>query len=75
MKKHIEKNKKFGEYLGTTTDSAHHEVDMFSEGDIIHAVYNFGSEHERATSESIEKIKTHPDRYLFTPYLEFVKIF
>jgi hypothetical protein len=66
-------NKKSQNYKGQTYDCANHLVDVFSDGKEIHAVYNMSEEANRyIAKEDISAIVKDPDKYLFTPYIEFV---
>lgn len=65
-------NKKSKEYKGQTFDSANHLVHMFSDGTIIQAVYNMGEQSQYVAQEEIQSILDDPDKYLFTPYIQFI---
>ena len=59
-------------FLGKTVDNCHRNVDMFSDGDTIYAVYDLCEHTEYSAEESISKIKKNINEYLFTPYIEFI---
>jgi hypothetical protein len=65
-------NKNSINYKGQTFDCANHLVDVFSDGSEIHAVYNLGEESRYIAKEDISVIVKDPDKYLFTPYIEFI---
>ena len=65
-------NKKSTDYKGQTFDCANHLVDVFSDGTEIHAVYHLGEDDQYFAKEDISKIIKDPDKYLFTPYIEFL---
>jgi hypothetical protein len=65
-------NKESKDYKGQTYDCANHLVDVFSDGTEIHAVYEHGEFNQYIAKEDISAIVKDPDKYLFTPYIEFV---
>lgn len=65
-------NKKSENYKGQTFDCANHIVDVFTDGNEIHAVYNLNEFDQYIAKEDISAIVKDPDKYLFTPYIEFV---
>jgi len=58
--------------LGTTKDNCNKEVTIYSDDFFfVYCVYSDGYE----AKEEIINIQNDPDKYMFTPYVEFVKIF
>lgn len=69
-------NKNSQNYKGQTFDCANHLVDVFSDGTEIHAVYNMTEEaHPYIAKEDISSIVKDPNKYLFTPYIEFIDLY
>jgi len=62
-------------YLGSTKDLANHPVDVYTDDISIILLYNEGLVDEVETQRTIEEIKSHPDDYLYTPFVEFVDLF
>lgn len=60
------------EFLGNTVDNCHREIDVYSDGKTMYAVYNIGQKDEYYAEESISKIQENKNEYLFTPYIEFI---
>lgn len=65
-------NKNSQNYKGQTFDCANHLVDVFADSSEIHAVYHLNEESQYIAKEDISAIIKEPDKYLFTPYIEFV---
>jgi len=57
-----------GIYLGTSEDLAHHQLNAYKVNDEIHLVYESGY----AVSEKIDVIFEDMDKYMWTPYIEFI---
>ena len=56
-------------YLGSSQDMAKHKYDAYKIDDEIHIVYK--SNH--VAKEKISKIQEDLDKYLWTPYVEWVE--
>ena len=57
-------------FLGTSKDMAHHTYKAYKIGDEIHIVYE-----NTIAKENIKTIKQDLDKYLWTPYIEWVEFF
>ncbi len=57
-----------GKYLGSGEDMAHHKYDAYKVSDEIHIVYESG----HVASEKIDNVKNDMDKYLWTPYIQWV---
>jgi len=57
--------------LGTTIDNVQRNVDVYADDEYAYCVYEDGYE----TFALLDDIKSEPDRYMFTPYVEFVELF
>ncbi|MDA3909020.1 MAG: hypothetical protein PF437_08015 [Sulfurimonas sp.] len=57
-----------GEFLGVGEDMAHHKYDAYKVDDEIHIVYESGY----AATVKIQDVKNDMDKYLWTPYVEWV---
>ena len=62
----------YGEYLGTTTDNCHRNVDVYAKNNMFLAVYDKGLDTEVISEESIQNVQMNPDDFIYTPYIEFV---
>jgi hypothetical protein len=67
MKKPLYNNYRKGQYLGSGNDMAHHEFDAYRVDDEIHLVYEDGN----VMTEKIQNITNEPDKYLWTPFVQF----
>ena len=65
------KTKKQG-YLKDSTDAAQHPFSAFQIQDEIHIVYDLGTLDQHVSIELIETVQNNMDRYLWTPFIEFV---
>lgn len=59
-----------GEFLGTGKDMAHHKYDAYRVDDEIHILY----ENDYVATVKIQDVKDDMDKYLWTPYIEWVGI-
>jgi hypothetical protein len=61
-------------HLGTTEDMIHRVVDVYEDGEFMYAVYEEGTSDEYITSVLINLVEKNPDKYMFTPYVEFAHL-
>lgn len=59
-------------FLGQTVDNVHRTVDVFADSEKVYAVYNLGTAEEYTAEAVINKIKSNPSEYIYTPYIEFI---
>ncbi len=59
-------------FLGDGFDAAHHPFSCFKIDDELHIVYHIGEENQHVVTESVHKIYTHLDKYLWTPFAQFI---
>ena len=59
------------QYLGQTVDNVHRVVHVFSDTEKLYAVYYIGEPVEYTTSADITDVKSDPDKYMYTPFVEF----
>ena len=52
-------------------DNVHRVVHVFSDTEKLYAVYYIGEPVEYTTSADIIDVKTDPDKYMYTPFVEF----
>lgn len=53
-------------------DNVHRTVDVFADSEKVYAVYNLGTAEEYTAEAVINKIKSNPSEYIYTPYIEFI---
>lgn len=68
MKKPLFESYNKGIYLGSGKDMAHHAFDAYRVDDEIHIVY----ENKTVATEKIQNVSNNPDKYLWTPFVQFV---
>ncbi len=68
MKKPLFDNYSKGVYLGSGKDMAYHEFDAYKVGDEIHIVYESGT----VMTEKMQDVSNDPDKYLWTPFVQFI---
>jgi len=59
-------------YLGAGQDMAHHPFHAFRVDQEIHIVYHLGEQDQYVAKEDVHKVSSNPDKYLWTPFVQFV---
>ena len=59
-----------GIFLGIGKDMAHHEYATYKVDKDIHIVY----ESDHIAKENIQRVKENMEEYLWTPYIQWIKI-
>lgn len=62
------------EFKGETEDILHRTVHIFTDDELMYAVYYKDEADEYVTSVKISDVKSNLDAYIYTPYIEFIDL-